>query len=184
MNTPHGRIRIAVIGAPLLIFLYGLLRLIDVMFGNQSHGFLWNLGHILFFIAFVLLSVLTVELRRLVSVKTKPVQIIAYRAMIASLFGIACFLWGILGDLFEYLQNNVPVPKPLMIAGPLLFQIGILVLLVMLVTLRPRRLPFWSPILLFAGFLLFAINLNLLPVGALFILFGLLPLIRKRLKYK
>jgi hypothetical protein len=54
-------------------------------------------------------------------------------------------------------------------------------LLVMLVAVRPRQLPFWSLILVLVGFLLFAINLNLLSIGALIILFGLSPLIRQSL---
>ena len=54
-----------------------------------------------------------------------------------------------------------------------------LALLVMLVVARSRRLPSWTPVLALAGFLLFAINLDLLPVGALVILFGLSPLARR-----
>ena len=144
MNTVYFRVRIAAIGAPILILLYGLLRLIDVMKGNQSHGFNWNLGHVLFFIAFILFGGLTIELRKLVPGKSKPSKITAYLAMMASLFGAACFLWGILGDLLTYLNNVVPVPAPLKFVGPLLFQVGILGLLVMLVATRPRRLPIWS----------------------------------------
>ncbi len=177
MNTVFFRIRIAALGAPILIFLYGLLRLIDVMKGYQSHGLFWNLGHVLFFISFILFGGLTVELRRLVPIKSQLSKIAAYLAMAASLFGAACFLWGILGDLFPHLNDVAPVPELLKLAGPLLFQAGMLGMLIMLVATRPRRLPIWSPILVLIGFLLFAINLNLLPIGALIILIGLSPLI-------
>ena len=176
-NTVSFRIRIEAIGAPILILLYGLLRLIDVMNGNQSHGFNWNLGHAFFFIAFFLFGGLTVELRRLVPGKTKPAKVAGYLTMTASLFGAACFLWGILGDLFSGLNNVAPLPALLKVVGPLLFQVGLLGLLVMLAATRPRRLPIWTPILVLAGFLLFAINLNLLPIGAIIILFGLSPLV-------
>jgi hypothetical protein len=60
--------------------------------------------------------------------------------------------------------------------GPLLFQLGVLTLLIMMVTARPRRLPIWSPLLVLVGFLLFAANLDLIPIGALLILAGLGPL--------
>jgi hypothetical protein len=178
-NTLYRRVHIAATGAPILIFLYGLLRLIDVMDGNPNHGLVWSLGHVLFFIAFFLFGSLTVELRRLVPVKTKPAQVVAYLSMAASLFGAACFLWGILGDLFTRLHNIAPLPGSLEVVGPLLFQVGVLGLLVMLAATRPRRLPVWSPILVLIGFQLFAINLNLLPIGAPIILFGLSPLVRR-----
>lgn len=167
-------IRIAAIGAPVLILLYGLLRLIDVMNHNQGHGFNWNLGHAFFLTAFVLLGVLIAELRRLVPAKTKPVKAGASILMTAGLTGAACFFWGILGDLFS---NVAPLPGILKIAGPLLFQAGMLGLLIMLSVMRPHRLPVWSPAFVLIGFLLFAINLNLIPLGALVILLGLSPLV-------
>ena len=181
MNSMYFRIRIAAIGAPILILLYGLLRLIDVMEGNQSHGFVWNLGHVLFFISFILFGGLSVELRRLVPSKSKVAKVVAYLAMVASLIGTACFLWGILGDL---MKNVASVPTLLKLVGPLLFQVGMLGLLVMLVASRPRQLPIWTPIMVLIGFLVFAINLNLLPIGALIILIGLSPLGIRRVSHE
>jgi hypothetical protein len=99
--------------------------------------------------------------------------------MAAGLFGAAVFVWGILGDLFTGVHKAAPVPGPLQAIGPLLFQIGVLGLLILLVATRPRRLPIWTPLLVLAGFLLFAINLDLIPVGALIILAGLSPLARR-----
>ncbi len=179
MNTFVYRALIPAAGAPILIFLYGLLRLLDMMDGNHSpHGIAWNLGHVLFFIAFVLFGVLAIELRRLVPARSVLAKLVAYMAMAAGLFGAACFLWGILGDLFVRLQNTAPVPGPLRIAGPLLFQVGMLWLLVMLSAMPPRKLPAWSPILVLVGFVLFAVNLNLIPISALILMAGLLPLFR------
>jgi hypothetical protein len=181
MNSVHGGVRITAIGAPILLFLYGVLRLIDGMDGHHGPGFARDLGHTLFLIAFVLLGGLTVGLRRLVPVTRRPARMVADLAMVAGLFGAACFIWVILGDLFARLHHAAPLPGPLEVAGPLAFQVGVLGLLVMLVVARPRRLPFWSPVLVLAGFLLFAINLDLLPVGALIVLFGLSPLARRSL---
>lgn len=59
--------------------------------------------------------------------------------------------------------------------GPLLFQLGTLTLLVLLVVVRPRRLRVWSPVVVFGGFLLLAVKLDLISIGALLILAGLTP---------
>ena len=174
MNNSFLRTRISAIGAPILIIFYGLLRLVDVIKENQSHGFNWNLGHVLFFIAFILFGMLSLELRKHIPHKTKSSMAPGYIFVIFVLFGAACFLWGILGDLFNRLNS---VPSLLKIIGPLLFQVGMLGLLIMLVVMRPQQLPFWSPILVLIGFLIFAINLNFLPIGGFIILFGLSPLI-------
>ncbi|MBO0867978.1 MAG: hypothetical protein J2P15_05385 [Micromonosporaceae bacterium] len=179
MNTLHGRVRVAAIGAPVLLFLYGVLRLIDGMDGHRGPGFAWNLGHTLFLIAFLLFGSLVVGLRQLVAVPGRPARVVASLATAAGLFGAACFVWGILGDLFARVHDTAPVPGPLAAAGPLVFQVGILGLLVMLVAARPRRLPFWTPLLVLGGFLLFAIDLDLIPVGALIVLCGLSPLARR-----
>jgi len=181
MKSVYFRIRIAAIGAPILILFYGLLRLIDIIKGNQSHGLFWNLGHVLFFFSFILFGWLTVELRRLVPGKSKAAKVTAYLAMLASLFGTVCFLWGILGDL---LTNVAPVPKQLKLVGPLLFQAGMLSLLVFLAASRPRQLPIWTPIVVLMGFFVFTINLNLLPIGALIILFGLSPLVTRQIYHE
>jgi hypothetical protein len=68
----------------------------------------------------------------------------------------------------------------LQVICPLLFQLGILTLLIMLVTRQPRRLPWMSPLLVLVGFLLFAANLDLIPIGALLLLIGLTPLTLRR----
>jgi hypothetical protein len=179
MNSVHGGVRLTAIAAPILLFLYGVLRLIDGMDGHHGPGFAWNLGHTLFLIAFVMLGGLTVGLRRLVPATSRPARVVADLAMVAGLFGAACFIWVILGDLFAHVHDAAPLPGPLEVAGPLVFQVGVLGLLVMLVVARSRRLPFWTPILVLAGFLLFAMNLDLIPVGALIVLCGLSPLARR-----
>jgi hypothetical protein len=179
MNSVHGGVRITAIGAPILLFLYGVLRLIDGTDGHHGPGFAWNLGHTLFLIAFVMLGGLTVGLRRLVPATSRPARVVADLAMVAGLFGAACFIWVIVGDLFAHVHDAAPLPGPLEVAGPLVFQVGVLGLLVMLVVDRSRRLPFWTPILVLVGFLLFAMNLDLIPVGALIVLFGLSPLARR-----
>jgi hypothetical protein len=179
MTTPPQLVRLAALAAPTLLLLYGVLLLIDGLDGHHGRGLAWNLGHTLFFIAFVLLGVLTVGLRQLVAATRVRTRMVANLATVAGLVGIACFEWGILGDLFPDVHEAAPVPQVLQGIGPLLFQLGTLTLLVMLVTARPRRLPVRSPVLVLVGFLLFAVNLDLIPVGALLLLIGLAPLARR-----
>jgi hypothetical protein len=93
--------------------------------------------------------------------------------MVAALLGAACFLWVILGDLFSSVAG---LPDALQLIGPLLLQVGALTLLTQLVLARPRRLPVWSPVLMFAGFLAVGADLDLLPLGALLVGAGLAPL--------
>lgn len=169
MNT----VRLSALAAPALLLFYGVLRLLD---RGRSRGLAWNLGHTLFFISFVLLGVLIVGLRQLVAGDRAWTRTVAGLATVAGLVGVACFLWGILGDLFPDFHRAAPVPAPVQTTGPLLFQLGALTLLIMMVAARPRRLPAWSPLLVLVGFLLFAVNLDLIPVGALLIMAGLAPL--------
>ncbi|MGR6317482.1 hypothetical protein Q2K19_05535 [Micromonospora soli] len=68
----------------------------------------------------------------------------------------------------------VPPPDAVLLGGPLLFELGLLALLVRAVV--RRVLPAWGPVLVLAGFVAIAVNLNLLPVGAALVFGGLLPL--------
>ncbi|MFD9905400.1 hypothetical protein [Streptomyces sp. NPDC059063] len=164
--------------APLLLVLYGLLRLADGLDGEHGPGLAWNVGHALFFVGFVLFGAVTVRLRQLVPAATARGRLVANAAAAGGLFGVACFLWVILGDLFADLDAAAPLPEPLELIGPLAFQLGSLILLFMLVAARPRLLPAWSPLLVLAGFVLFAVHLDLLPLGGLLLIAGLAPVAR------
>ncbi|MER5986577.1 hypothetical protein [Streptomyces sp. NPDC001787] len=166
--------------APLMLLLYGLLRLIDGLDGEHGPGLAWNLGHTLFLIGFALFGAVTVRLRQLVPATAVRRRFLANMAAAVGLFGVACFLWVILGDLFADLDAAAPLPEPLKMIGPLAFQLGWLTLLVMLAYTEPRLLPAWSPLLVLAGFLLFAADLDLLPIGALLLMAGLTPVARTR----
>ncbi|SCG73126.1 hypothetical protein GA0070609_4802 [Micromonospora echinaurantiaca] len=183
MTTVHPRtsanlVPTAALGAPALLLLYGLLRLVDGLDGHRGPGWAWNLGHTFFLVAFVLFAVLLVGLRRLLRAAAPRQRALTMVATTLGLAGAAGFLWVILGDLFPRLSDAAPLPDPAMALGPLLFQVGILTLLVQAATTRPRLLPAWSPALVLLGFLPIAVNLDLLPLGAALILVGLLPLHR------
>lgn len=183
MTTVHPRttatlVPTAALGAPTLLLLYGLLRLVDGLDGDHGPGWAWNVGHTLFLVAFVLFAVLLLGLRRLLRRAAPRQRPLTEAATALGLAGAAGFLWVILGDLFPRLSDAASLPDPAMALGPLLFQVGILTLLVQAATARPRLLPGWSPVLVLLGFLPIAVNLDLLPLGAALILGGLLPLHR------
>lgn len=152
--------KILTIGGPLFLLAYGLLRLVDGLDGSHGPGWAWNIGHAFFLVAFLMFGALVWRLR--------DVSVVAAAAALA---GSAAFVWVILSDLFDDLPG---LPDPLMIAGPLLFQVGVLALLTVLAV--RRDVPVWSPVLVLVGFVLFMINLDLLPLGALLLLAGLVPL--------
>jgi hypothetical protein len=171
--------RFCAVAAPLLMLLYGVLRWFDGLDGHRDKtGALWRTGHVAFFAAILLLAVLAIGLARTVHSGSAARRAIAAVSVLAVLFGAACFEWTTVGDLFARLRESAPLPGPLETAGPALFEVGLLVLLILAVV--ARRVPFWSPILVLVGFGAIGVNLNLLPIGAVVVLVGLLPLARRQ----
>lgn len=60
--------------------------------------------------------------------------------------------------------------------GPLFFQLGLLILMLQLAILKPRQLPWWSPLVLLGGFLLLGFDIDLLIPGAILIGLAFMPL--------
>ncbi|WP_432825096.1 hypothetical protein [Dactylosporangium sp. CA-092794] len=173
--TTSPLVRTAALAAPVLLLGYGALRLIDGLDGGHDQGgWLWNAGHVMFFAAMALLGALSVGVRGLLPYRDFRNRLAANLATIAALAGTAAFLWVIAGDLSPAFADAAPLPDPLRIAGPLAFQLGTLVLLGQLV--RARRLPAWSPVAVLFAFLMIAVNLDLLPLAAILLGAGLLPL--------
>jgi hypothetical protein len=165
-------VQAAAVAGPVLLLTYGVLRLIDGRDGDHGPGLWWNTGHTAFLLGMLAFAALAVGLRSLAPGRVADV---ATAAVIA---GTVAFVWVILGDLFPRFDDAVPVPDPVMIAGPILFQLGLLTLLIR--TVVRRLVPVWSPVLALLGFVAIAVNLDLLPLGAVLILAGLSPLAVRR----
>jgi hypothetical protein len=178
MSSNSVTVRRAARDAPVLLLTYGLLRLVDGLDGHRGPGLAWNLGHLAFFAAMVLFGLLAVSLTRLAPpgsrLAPRGARRVATVATATTVFGVACFLWVITGDLSAGFRDATPLPDLLQAAGPLAFALGMLTLLGLLVA--ARRVPFWSPLLFGAGIVLITVELDLLPIGALLLLAALSPL--------
>jgi hypothetical protein len=172
MTSKPPLVRFCALVAPACMLVYGVLRWLDGLDGHHGPGVFWNVGHTFFFVAFVLLATLMVGIRPLVP----RAHATAGVATVAAVAGAACFLWVTLGDLFS---SFPALPDALQLIGPLLFEVGALTLLIQLVL--ARQVTAWSPVLVFLGFLAIAINLDLLPLGAVLVGVGLAPLARPAL---
>ncbi|MFJ4712035.1 hypothetical protein [Streptomyces sp. NPDC088785] len=169
-TTPPTARRLAV-AIPLLLLSYGVLRLIDGMDGSHGPGVAWNLGHTCFLGAFLLLGLLVVRLRSRVPAASLSRRVATETATGAGLFGAACFVWVILGDLAPALPA---LPGPLRLVGPLCFQLALLALLTMLAA--ARHVPARTPALTALAFVLITVDLDLLPAAALALLAAFAPL--------
>lgn len=175
--TSSTLVRTSALAAPVLLFDYGALRLVDGFDGQRDKGaLLWNAGHVMFFAAMLLLGALAPAVRAMLRPAGFPGRLAANLATVAALAGAASFLWIIAGDLSPGFAEAAPLPGPLQALGPVLFQLGLLTLQIMLV--RARRLPAWSPVAVLFAFLMIAVNLDLIPLAAVLLFAALLPLAR------
>jgi hypothetical protein len=117
----------------------------------------------------VLFAALAVGLARRAVTGRRPAAVLAAVAVL----GVGCFVWVIIGDLWASFPD---LPDPLRVAGPLLFVLGMVVLLSLQVA--AGRMPVWSPVLFFAGYAAISVDLDLLPLAAVLILGSLVPLHR------
>jgi hypothetical protein len=175
MNDIH---RWLPLGGPTLLVVYGTARLIDGMDGDQGPGTAWNVGHVAFLGAFLFFALLIVGLRRLILARSAGgrTSAVANVFLFFGLIGTLTFIHVILGDLSPRWKSAFGLPDAVEILGPLAFQVGFLGLLIQLAVLQ--RLPVWSPILVFLGFIVIPVNLDLLPLAGILMAIGLFPCCR------
>ncbi|MFF9351288.1 hypothetical protein [Streptomyces sp. NPDC014734] len=183
----------ALLAGPALMAGYGLVRLIGRAVGDYGPGVWWTVAH-LFFLAGVLTFVpVFAGLGRLAGVRGGRGMAVAAAAL-AGLVGAAAVVVqaGIdlvagfvaadkdaMSELFEKVQD-VPGIMPLVYTVvPMLFWLGLLGLVALLALFRRDAVPWWTPPLVLAATVLIAADLDLLPVGALFLGLALLPVRRR-----
>ena len=178
-------IKISFVAAPAFLFLYGIAHAIDGLDGNYGPGLAWTVGHIMFLCALVMFGVVIVGLYSRIQGGTMWRTVIARCALVVSLIGLITFIQSPIVDIIAGLRApdhaamgalqsqlnsypNTPV-SPYYNFGPLLFQLGLLVLMLQLAILKPRQIPWWSPAMLLLGFLVLGFDLDLLPLGAILV---------------
>ncbi|SBT52433.1 hypothetical protein [Micromonospora auratinigra] len=159
----------------LLLFGYGVLRLLDGLDGHRNKaGWPWLTGHTLFLIGVVGFAAVMLGLRGLLRTRSPRGRTVDDLATAAGLLGTVGFAWVILGDLFPRFAEAAPPSDLVLLGGPALFELGLLVLLYR--AAAARLCPVWGPVLVLVGFVAIAVNLDLLPIGAALVLAGLFPL--------
>ncbi|WP_461037061.1 hypothetical protein [Streptomyces mayteni] len=173
--------------APLLVVAYGLIRLLDGLDGERGPGLAWTTGHLAFLAALLLFVPLLWELRR----RAGDGRFATVTAVVAWV-GIGCSLAQISVDLvvgalaadhddmrarFTDFHNRPGVDLVVYEAGPVLFYLGLVVLMWRLVA--ARAVPAWRAAAVTLAVCVAPTNLDLLPVVGLLLLLGLAPLPRR-----
>lgn len=183
-------VRTSFLAAPLFLFLYGVAHFFDA----YGPGIAWTVGHVMFLLALLTFGLVIVGLgQRVGTDAVGKRRVLTNLAMIVGLFGLIVFVRVAVIDVITGLRatdnaamgaistqlNAYPSTTflPFYNVGPLLFQVGMLILMLQLTILKPRVLQWWSPVLLLGGFLMLGFDLNLLIPGAVLIGLAFLPLV-------
>jgi hypothetical protein len=174
--------------APLCLLGYGVVRLVGISAGNYGPGAAWLVGHALGLLAFLLFGPVVLAIGRdLVRLRATWAQA-TWGLVTVALVGLAALLVQFGVDFVaglsrehtglvavEHSFGSLPGTQLACYqVGPQLFYFGFAALLILLAV--ARRLAWWAPVVAIAGLALPAITLNLLPIGALAVFAGLLPL--------
>lgn len=175
--------------APALLFIYGILTIIDGRDGEYGPGFAYTAGHFLFLAGLLLFAPVLIGLRRMVPASSTAARVGASALLGVSFAGLFSFLriaikdivvgvrgtsnehMDVLSDKYDSVLGFLPAPY--LELGPVLLQLGLIGLVILLAAKRPRHLPVWSPVLIFLGFAVMSAELNLLPIGAVLLAGGM-----------
>jgi hypothetical protein len=182
----------SLVAAPTFLFAYGITRIVDGLDGSYGPGFAWTLGHIMFLLAFILFGFVITELGFRTRNGNSFRKFITWLAVILGMAGVLDFIRVAIIDIIvgfrardhasmsaiSHQLNSYPSTSlaPLYNVGPILFQLGLIIITLQLIVTKPRQLSWWSLGFLILGFLLLATNLGLLPLSAIFIGLAFSPL--------
>ncbi|MFI7353564.1 hypothetical protein ACIBTP_06405 [Streptomyces avidinii] len=190
-NQPLGHRRAALtraafVAAPLCMLAYGVIRLSDP---DHGPGPAWTAGHIALLAAVLQFAVILPALRRLTGPARGAARLGAGAATLLGLAGVLAVVVQAAIDLvvgfratdrpemarlFEEIQSHPGVLPAVYTVGPMLFYVGLIWLLIHLAV--QRRVGPWRPVMVLLGTATTAVDLDLLPLGALFFTAALLPL--------
>ncbi|WP_157248501.1 hypothetical protein [Nonomuraea typhae] len=173
------------VAAPALLLAYGLIRLIDGLDGVHGPGWAWTAGHLAFLGSSVLFGVLFWHLVRLAvpyggarrAVAGLGVALGWFGALATTVMAVVDLVAGFAGDrermgeVIDLVQSVPGVLPAVYQVGPSLLYVG---MIVMVAALAPRRVPYWSPVLM-AGTAIIPLSLDLIPVAAVCVWLALLP---------
>ncbi|MGP3962062.1 hypothetical protein ACTWPT_39345 [Nonomuraea sp. 3N208] len=173
--------------APVLVLIYGLVRILDGLDGSHGPGLAWTAGHLAFLTALALFVPLILELARRARNRRAAAAVAAFAllgvAAGAVQFGIDLVVGFLaadrqeMGALFDRIQEVPGVLPAFYTVVPTFFYIGLVVLVVM--QAAAGRIGWWSPALVALGVGVVVASKDLLPLSALLSLTGLAPLGRE-----
>jgi multisubunit Na+/H+ antiporter MnhB subunit len=166
--------RIPFIAAPILMLVYGLIRIVDGFDGERGPGPAWTIGHLVFIVAMVMFLLVFRHLHRLagrdtLSTVTLVVAAVGAVALVGQ-FGVD-IVSGLLADdharmaeISRSVHRNQLVSLAIYDVGPYLFYAGQFVLVVQLAV--TRRIAGWTPFLLLVDLIMPLVDKDLIPIGA------------------
>ncbi|WP_051468430.1 hypothetical protein [Actinomadura oligospora] len=187
--------RSALLAAPLLISVYGLVRLLDGLDGQHGPGALWVLGHLAFLVSIALFVPVMLMLRRAASGRGAGSRAIATIATVVGLAGAAAAAAQIgidvwvgsaaadrdeMARMFDDVKSVPGVEAIVYGPGPALFYLGLLALLIGCAAVR--AIPAWTPAVALVGIVASLVSLDLLPLTGALVLVPLLPLWRANVR--
>jgi len=181
--------RLAFIAAPVLVFGYGVIRILDGLDGARGPGLAWTAGHLCFLAAMALFVSTFRQIRRildggLLSTVAAIAGVVGAAALFAQfsidiVVGFMAADHAAMSDLFDQVQSVPGVSTFVYAFGPYLFYIGQLVLAIQLATARLVKI--WTPLLVAVDLAMPLIDKDLIPIGAICLLISFLPLARRPL---
>ncbi|GGQ24751.1 hypothetical protein [Streptosporangium pseudovulgare] len=179
--------RVAFVAAPLFVFAYGVLRLLDGLDGSRGPGLAWTSGHLAFIAALALFIPIYWRMRRMAGgnalATTSAVVGTAGALALVAQFAIDIAVGFMSADhaamspLFEQVKAVPGVSLAVYDGGPFLFYIGQLALVAQLAVLG--RVKAWTPLLVLLDLAFPFVSKDFIPLGAICLLVSFLPLSRQ-----
>lgn len=179
--------RTVFIAAPLLTFAYGVIRILDGLDGSRGPGLAWTTGHLAFMAAMVMFLLVFGHLRRLAGGDALSTVTVAAAAVgglaLFTQFGIDVVA-GLMADdhlgmseIVRGVRGNPVLSLFVYDAGPYLFYVGLLVLVVQLAV--ARRIAAWTPVLVLLDLAMPQFDKDLIPVGAAILLVSFISIAKR-----